>query len=417
MGKTISLDPVLVGAQFDFFEDDITKFLHLSAGYGFGKTRVLIYKLLKLSMMNAPHPGGLVVPSYPDFSRDVKIAIDDVCNEHNIPYDFHGSEHRYTFPWSKGCLYVTTAEKKIRGPNWAYAGVNELTLITMERYREVIGRVRIKDARMPQVVSSGTPEGLSSAYYEAFVEKPMPNSKCLYGDTRDNAHNLNPNYIQSLKDTYPDALLDSYMKGLWVNLTGNRFYYSYDTKINCEQNTPDDSLPFIVGMDFNVDPLTCSIWQQWGNRMIGFDEIVLEGGEGFKTENMVKALNARGYTKKNTVICPDPAGKNRNTSGRTDVEILEGFGYTVHVKASAPRFRERQINMNKLFEQKRIVVDHIKMPKTHKDFMAVECDPITLEKVKKNPKLTHLSDGVDYMIDVHFPFNDHRSRNNVVKVR
>lgn len=417
MGKKITLDPVLVGAQFDFFEDDHTKFLHLSAGYGFGKTRSLIYKLLKLSMMNAPHAGGLVVPSYPDFSRDVKVAMDDVCNEHDIPYDFHGSEHRYTFPWSTGCMYVTTAEKKIRGPNWAYAGINELTLISLERYREVIGRVRIKDAKYPQIVSSGTPEGLSSDYYEIFVEKPMKDSLCLYGDTRDNAHNLNPNYIQSLFDTYPHAMIDAYMKGLWVNLAGNRFYYSYDTKNNEHKDEPDLDLPYLVGMDFNVDPLTCSIWQQWGNKFIGIDEIVLEGGEGFKTENMVKALMARGYTKRNTIICPDPAGKNRNTSGRSDVEILQGFGYQVHAKATAPRFRERQINMNKLFEQKRILVHSTKMPRTKKDFMAVECDPITLEKVKKNPKLTHLSDGVDYMIDVYAPFNDHRSKNDVVKIR
>lgn len=406
-----------MGAQYDFFDDDHTKFLHLSAGYGFGKTRSLVYKLLKLSILNAPYDGGLIVPSYADFTRDVKVAIDDVCNEHSIPYEFHGSEHRYTFPWSSGCLRVFTAEKKLRGPNLAYAGINEVTLISLERYREVIGRVRIKDAPYPQIVSSGTPEGLSSDYYEIFVEKPMKNSRCLYGDTRDNAHNLNPNYIQSLFDTYPHAMIDAYMKGLWVNLAGNRFYFEYDPKKNDEINKPDDDLPFLIGMDFNVAYLSASIWQMWGDRMVGMDEIVLEGGEGFKVDNMITALKARGYGPKNCIICPDPAGKSRNTSGKTEVEILEHAGYTVKTRSAAPRFRERQINMNNLFEKKRIVINPVTMPKTKKDFMAVEMDVVTLEKVKRNPKLTHLSDGADYLIDLYFPFMNHRTKNDVVRIR
>jgi hypothetical protein len=418
MKKKIRLKSEFVGAQWEFMNDLKTKFLHLSAGYGFGKTRTLCYKLLDLSIRNAPHPGGLVVPSYSDFTRDVKVALEDIFHENKIDAKFHGAEHSYKLPWTKGKLYVATAEKKIRGPNWAYAGINEVTLISLERYREVVGRVRIKGADFPQIVSSGTPEGIASEYYAIFAENPWANSRILYGDTRENAHNLEPTYIQSLLDSYPKQLIDAYLKGLWVNLTGNRFYYSYDSKNNEQENKPDENLPFLIAMDFNVDPLTCSIWQQWGNKFIGIDEIVLEGGEGFKTENMVKALAARGYDKRNSVICPDPAGKNRNTSGKTDVEILrDNYGFTVHVKAAAPRFRERQINMNNLFEKGRIIVNPVTQKWTKKDFIAVECDPITLEKVKKNPKLTHLSDGVDYMIDIYSPFNDHRSRNDVYKLR
>lgn len=415
--KQARLRSKFVGAQWDFMEDVETKFLHLSAGYGFGKSRTLVYKLLQLSKLNAPYSGGLVVPSYTDFTRDVKIALEDVFHENNIKAQYHGSEHKYILPWTRGALYVATAEKKIRGPNWAYAGINELTLISMERYREVIGRVRIKGAKFPQIVSSGTPEGLASDYYEAFVEKPLAGSKCLYGDTRENAHNLNDNYIQSLYDTYPKQLIDAYMKGLWVNLAGNRFYFEYDPLKNDAENEPDLNQPFIVAMDFNVDPFTASVWQWDGNVFRGMDEIILEGGEGYKTENMITALKLRGYNGKNSIICPDPAGKNRNTSGRTDVEILQSAGYEVKVRAAAPRFRERQVNMNKLFEKGRIIPHKTKQPKTRKDFMAVEIDPVTLEKVKKNPKLTHLSDGVDYMVDIYAPFNDHRTNYTNTRIR
>jgi len=406
-----------VGAQREFFSDDDTRLLHLSAGFGFGKTTILCYKILKLSILNKGFAGGLVCPSYTDFKRDVLPSMEGVCDKHGIKYRFHGSDHYFEFPWSNGRLYVATAEKKLRGPNWAYAAINELTLIPLIRYQEVIGRVRVRNAPNPQIVSSGTPEGLASDYYEAFVEKPWKGTKILYGDTRENAENLEAGYIERVMSTYPSQLIDAYIRGLWVNLAGNRFYFEYDPLKNDADNEPDLNQPFIVAMDFNVDPFTASIWQFDGHSFRGLDEVVLEGGEGYKTENMITALKLRGYNGKNSIICPDPAGKNRNTSGRTDVEILQSAGYEVKVRAAAPRFRERQVNMNKLFEKGRIIPHKTKQPKTRKDFMAVEIDPVTLEKVKKNPKLTHLSDGVDYMVDIYAPFNDHRTSYTNTRIR
>lgn len=415
--KKLRLKSEFVGAQHDFMDDLTSKFLHLSAGYGFGKSRTLVYKVLLLSYLNKDMPGGIVVPSYTDFTRDVKIAFEDVFNENNIQADYHGSEHKYKFPWTKGALYVATAEKKIRGPNWAYAGINELTLISLERYREVIGRVRIKEAQYPQICSSGTPEGLASDYYEIFVEKPWAGSRILYGDTRENEHNLNPGYIQNLYNSYPKALLDAYMKGLWVNLQGNRFYFAYDPIKNDKQNKVRDDLNYIAAMDMNVDPFCVSIWQHVGNKFVGIDEIALEGGEGYKVENMVAAMQTRGYGPINTVVCPDPSAKNRNVTGKTVAQILKDAGYQVQMKPAAPRFRERQINMNNHFEKGLIEVNPVTQPKTKKDFMAVEVDQITFEKSKANPKLTHFSDGVDYMVDVYAPFNKHKAANYTTQIR
>lgn len=398
-----------VGAQWDFIDDDKTKFLHLSAGYGFGKTRTLCYKLLKLSKLNLNKNGGLVVPSYTDFTRDVKIAMEDIFHENNIKAKYHGQEHAYSFPWTRGKLYVATAEKKLRGPNWAYAGINEVTLIPMERYREVIGRVRIKHAQAPQIVSSGTPEGIASEYYTAFVEKPLSNSKILYGDTRDNAHNLDPGYVQSIIDSYPSQLIDAYLKGLWVNLSGNRFYFGYDPKRNDCNIERDDELINHIGIDLNVDPLCSNVWQERDGKLICVDEVVLEGGDGYKTENLLEAFKARGYTPNNSILYPDPASKARGTKGDPDSEIMRRAGFQVRMKSVAPRFRERQLNVNNRMEKMQIMINTNKAPKLKKDLLAVETDPVTLEKIKKNLKLTHASDAMDYLIDILMPFKDHRN--------
>jgi len=415
--KQIKLKSTLVGAQWDFMQDYETKFLHLSAGFGFGKSRTLVLKLLELSKLNAPYAGGIVVPSYTDFTRDVKIAFEDIFHEHNIKAEYHGSEHKYKLPWTKGPLYVATAEKKIRGPNWAYAGINELTLISIERFREVIGRVRVKGAKFPQVVSSGTPEGISSEYYSIFVEKPWPNSRILYGDTRENAHNLDESYIQSLFDSYPSQLIDAYLKGLWVNLTGNRFYFSFDKIRNHSDKERDDSQPYYIGIDFNVDPMCATIWQKFGKNIYCVDEIVLQGGEGYRTENLVEALQSKGYGPYNAMLYPDPAGQARSTKGLPDHETLRRAGYQVIARKVAPRLRERQVNVCNLFEKQIIWVNTKKAPWLTKDLLAVEQDPATLEKKKNNPNLTHASDSMDYLISELFPFNGHKTQNITTRIR
>lgn len=399
----------LVGAQYDFYYDDITRFLHLSGGYGSGKSTALVHKLIKLSMINAPFDGGLVVPTFADFKNDVLPIMENIFYENDITFKYHGTDHKFQFPWSKGYLRVFSADKKLRGPNLAYVGINELCLIPVERYLEAIGRVRIREAPFPQVVSSSTPEGIGSPYYTKFVENPMKNSKILYMNTMENSHNLDPNYIQSLFDTYPKQLIDAYLHGLWVSLSGNRFYYSYTPEKNDRSHEPNPNMLFHIGIDFNVAFLCASVWQDYGNKLVCVDEVVLKDGDGFKTENLVTALKIRGYNGNNSICYPDPASRARSTRGDPDAETLKRAGYEVRMRNVAPRFRERQINVNNLMEKGLIEINPKRCQHLKKDLISVESDPVTMEKNKKNPQLTHMSDGMDYLVDILRPFNAHKS--------
>lgn len=414
----INIDFTTVGAQADFLEDLQSKFLHFSGGFGSGKSTTLVHKALQLSYLNRPFPGGFVCPSFTDYKKDILPILEDVLHDNRIKFDYHGSDYKFRFPWSRGWMYVVSAEKKLRGPNWGWACVNELTLIPLMRYREVIGRVRLRGCSYPQVASCGTPEGIGSEYHEVFVEKPMKGSKCLYMDTRENAHNLAEGYIDNLFASYPRQLIDAYMKGLWVNLSGNTFYFSYDPLRNHDRTlVPDEDLPFEVFMDFNVDPFCASVWQVRAGILCGVDEIELKGGEGYKTENMIAALKARGYTPFNTRIYPDPAGKSRSTKGDSDVQILEDAGYEVRVRSVAPRYRERQVNVNNLLDKRKIIFNPDTMPGVKRDFEAVELDPVIMEKRKNNPRLTHFSDGVDYGTDILYPFKGHSGGITSARIR
>ena len=396
--------------QKEFHNDLMSRFLHLSTGFGGGKTYALVMKALQLSLYNAPYPGGLVVPDFKEFKKDVLPEMESIFEKNNIPYKHHQTDHYFTFPWSKGKLFIVSADKSIRGPNWAYALINEVTLIPLKKYKEVIGRVRVKRAKFPQICSVGTPEGYSSEYYEYFIENPpvkmVDKLRIIYGRTDDNIDNLHEDYLDNLESAYDRKMIATFRDGLWVNMADNVFYYSYDPRKNHDMKLDRNQFDqYHISMDFNVDPFTATIWGSDGYSVFGVDQINLEGSEGFRTENMIAALMARGYTPHNSIIYPDPAGTARSTKGLPDVTILRNAGFEVRVKTVAPRFRTRQLNCNNLLDKSRIKFHPIKCKGIKKDLEAVEQNIVTLEKIKDNPKLTHFSDGMDYMCDIMFPFS------------
>lgn len=404
--------------QKEFHEDITSTFLHLSTGFGGGKTYALCQKALLLSYLNAPYNGGLVVPDFQEFKKDVLPEMISILEANGIPFRYHQTDKYFTFPWTKGKMYVVSADKPIRGPNWAYALINEVTLIPLERYKEVIGRVRVKKAKYPQIASSGTPEGYASEYYEFMITSPPKGMRIIYGSTDDNSENLHDFYLENLESAYDQKWIEAYRKGLWVNMAESLFYYSYDPRKNhSEQFTKQDFSTYHVSLDFNVDPLCATIWGFDGYKLWGIDQIELKGAQGYRTENMIEALRARGYTPANCIIYPDPAGRARSTKGFPDVTILRNAGFEVRVKAAAPSFRARQLNVNNLLDKSNIQFSPTRCPGIKRDFEGVEQDIVTLEKKKNSPNLTHFSDGLDYMCDILFPFSGNAKYTRLEKIR
>jgi len=406
--------------QREFHADKTTKLLHLSTGFGGGKSYAAVMKSLDLSILNRRTHGGLMCPTYGEFKRDMLPLFEDILESNKIRYEYHKTDHYFSFPWTKKMLWIASAENKLRGPNWGWGVINELTLCPIVRYREFMGRVRDKRAVVSQIASVGTPEGISSDYYEFFIEKPPVglSTKVIYGDTRANLDNLSAEYIPMLEAAYDQKMLQAYLKGLWVNMNANQFYYAFDPAVNEDKSmVPMSGLKAHVAMDFNVDYMTATIWHYDGANLYGVDEIVLP--HNADTVKMTEALKARGYRPETTTIYPDPAAKARSTKGLPDATILRNQGFTdIRMKLAAPSFRKRQLNMNNLLAKGVIKFNPEKMPSFKKDLVGVAQNPITLEKDKSNPRLTHASDGVDYMTDILFPLSGEKPMApHVVRVR
>lgn len=357
-----------------------------------------------------------MAPTYKDFKRDLLPLVESIAESNRISIPFHKTDHYFTLPWTRGRLYVVSAENPLRGPNWGYGGINEVTLIPMMRYREFIGRVRLKRAKYPQIVSCGTPEGIASEYYEFFVEKPPGPARIIYGSTEDNLENINSNYIQVLKDSFDQVMLDAYLKGMFINMKGNRFYYSYDPTRNDDETIEEDTESQVFfSLDYNVEPMIGTAWHFDDGILKAFDQVVIETNA--RTDHFAQALKARGFTPGRTIIFPDPAGESRSTKGQPDNEILRQAGYEVRTRPQAPPIRQRQLNVNNLLEKRWIRLNPKKVTYLKKDLMGVELDTATMQKVKTNPKLTHASDGMDYLCDLLFRFSGRKPQTSDFKLR
>lgn len=399
-------------AQEIFFDDDTSKINMISAGLGSGKTHVLCRKMLKLSALNRGHPGAIMAPTFTDFRRDIKPEMEKILSQelnlrHGVHWWYHGQYNEYRFVWNKYPLYVLSGENSIAGPNLAYCGINEYSLIKWERIQEMLRRVRVKEAPYRQRCMVGTPED-KFAWLEDFVElqkkeeEKKPGSfKLTFADTRENVH-VDPEYRAHLEAMLDSQSLRVFASGEIVRIGGNYFYYTFTRERNVTDHWDHDpNLIVYANLDFNVGKMSTTFCHKIGNHSHYFDELYLEGDSD--TQKMGEAIAVRFGTN-NIVLTLDASAKNRKTSGMSDVQILQKLGFkNIRFKRHNPRFRERQLLICGRLERG-LILFHPRMKRTIKD-MAKVMQLNNFEKDKSNLDLTHFSDTVDYYEDYEYSLN------------
>lgn len=71
-----------------------------------------------------------------------------------------------------------------------------------------------------------TPEGYNFVH-NRWVKDKVDGYHLIKAKTVDN-HHLPKDYIQNLRDTYPDNLIEAYLNGEFVNLNGSQVYYAFN---------------------------------------------------------------------------------------------------------------------------------------------------------------------------------------------
>ena len=341
--------------QRAFVEDQSTQIIGLSAGYGAGKTRALCAKTLTLAIANQGFVGCVMEPTGP-LIRDIwQNDFEQFLEQYDIPYTFRASplpEYVLHLPGGDTKILCRSFENwsRIIGLNLAWVLADEIDTVTPaiaeKAFPKILGRLRSGNVR--QFGAASTPEGFRWMWNTFGSEEAQQREdrKLIRMRSADNPH-LPQDFIERLQANYDPSLLQAYLEGQFCNLTTGQVYDRFDRAKHVTTNVPDVSdEPLRVGVDFNIGNMSAVIGVRLGNSLLLIDEI----SGAHDTDAMAQEIQRRADGRQ-VYIYPDASGGNRSTNAsRTDIQILESYGFSNQSPKANPPVRDRVASVQALLE-------------------------------------------------------------------
>lgn len=288
--------------------------------------------------------------------------------------------------------------EKILGKEYSTLYFNECSQIPYKSIEIAMTRLAEKNELTKKVYFDENPPTKKHWSYWVFIKGLHPDTMepldfkrygSLLMNPEDNIENIDQEYITEILDKLSETERNRFKLGMFSEASEGQVYYSFQREINVHTFEKQYAIgTLMIGMDFNVDPMTAVVGYYQNKRFYVMDEIFLNNSD---TPKMCAELIKRGY--KGGRVFPDSTGKNRKTSGRTDFQILKEDGFTIHDTRN-PFVRDRVNNLNRLLRDGRIIIDP-KCKKLIKDLEQVVWDGDDLDK-KSDTELTHISDALGY---------------------
>ena len=365
----MSHDLTLSAPQGVFLTELETKFRAYVGGFGAGKTFV---GSLDLCLFAARHPGlvqGYFAPTYRDIRDTFWPTMDEAGAALGFRVKVKTSDKEVELYRGRG-YYGTIICRSMDDPGGivgfkiARANVDEIDVLSAEKarnaWRKIIARMRLV---VPGVVNgigvTTTPEGFRFVY-EAFKRNPTADYSMVQASTYENERFLPPDYIQSLKDTYPQELIDAYLMGEFVNLTSGTVYRNYNRTANRSSETIRPGEALHIGQDFNVGEMASvvNVERDDGWHVVGELKGITD------TPALVQTLASK-FEGHKIYIYPDASGASRktNNASETDLTILRNAGFIVRAKSANPSVKDRILAMNAAYEKRRLWVNDTAAPR------------------------------------------------------
>tara|TARA_B100000513_G_scaffold176183_1_gene93031 strand:+ start:159 stop:1511 length:1353 start_codon:yes stop_codon:yes gene_type:complete len=342
--------------QLDFVEDQTTEIIGLSAGYGAGKTRSLVSKAVSLAIANQGFIGIVMEPTGPLIRDIFQTDFDNFLEHYEIPYTFRASplpEYVLHLPGGNTKILCRSFENWTRciGINAAWCLADEIDTvppsIANKAFPKILGRLRAGNVR--QFAAASTPEGFRWMWNTFGTEEAQQriDRRLIRMKTSDNPH-LPPDFLERLKANYDPSLLQAYLEGQFCNLTTGQVYdrFNREKHIQTLLLSKYSNEPFRVGVDFNIGNMSAVIGVRLGNALHIVDEIT----KAHDTDDLAKEIK-RKADGRIVYVYPDASGSARSTNAsRTDIQILESYGFSNQSPKANPPIRDRVASVQALLE-------------------------------------------------------------------
>jgi hypothetical protein len=310
------------------------------AGRRFGKTFLSTGELLKAAIGGKNRNCWYVAPTY-GAAKEIawSMLIDTIPQE----YIAKTNETSLTLKLINGStISLKGAEKphNLRGRALDFVVLDEFADMRPEAWYEVIRPSlsdRHSDDNPTRALFIGTPKGRNHFYdlWASGLNKENDWSSFQY--TTIEGGNVPESEVEAAKIDLDERTFNQEYCAEFVTYSG-LIYYGFSRELSVT-DYPDNGGTLLVGMDFNLDPMSAVICIRKGEMLYAVDEIVIYGSN---TDEMVAEIKDR-YPNRHIIVYPDPASRQRKTSagGRTDLSILQNAGFSVKAKKSHALVRDR----------------------------------------------------------------------------
>jgi len=385
---------------------------HISAvaGYGSGKSQVIISLLVSRVLQYPNVDFGYFAPTYADIRDNFYPRIQEIFDDLMVGCSINRTEHIAKIKGA-GLIYCKSMDDPyvIKGFEIGDAFIDEFDILPTDKakmaYNKIAARCRTKfpDQKINQKYIATTPEGFK-ATYDLFKKSPLDNSRLVQMSTYSNEHNLPTGYIEGLRNQYPEQLFNAYINGEFVNLTSGTVYHAYNDSCNTDVVHMHNE-PIHVGMDFNVRNMSATVVVQRKGIAYAVDELtgVLD------TPNMIIALKER-YHGCSIRITPDATGKNPTSKGAslTDISLLKESSLFVDAPNKNPFIKDRVNSVNGAFEKEKVKVNKEKCPQLDLALQQQIYDKNGMPEKRLDNSIDDINDGFGYIINRLYPINNYR---------
>jgi PBSX family phage terminase large subunit len=348
-------------AQRKYLEDTEHRIIGFVAGFGAGKTHALCMKTIMLALDNPGYIGLVAEPTYP-LIRDVFCrSFDEALERYNIEFDFRVSpQPEYTLHLPNGDVTILCRSmenwQRIRGQNLAFCLADEIDTSPAETAQKASEMMlaRMRTGKVNQLAVASTPEGFKWCY-RTFVEDASEDRRLIRAKTMENPY-LPEDFVPSLERNYPGNLIQAYLNGEFVNLASCSIYPEFDRTLNYTDTKPEPDDTIYIGIDLNVGNCVTQHLVRRGDEFHFFAEAVYRDTQ--QIAEGIKELYRPWFDKRQLVLIPDAASKQRSTAAaqESDISILKRAGHDVKVQQSNPLIQDRVNAMCMLIEQRRVKV-------------------------------------------------------------
>jgi len=405
------------------------KYRAFIGGFGSSKTHT---GCMAMCQHFAEFPGvnqGYFAPTYPHIRDIFYPTIGRVADSYGFRVDIKQGNHEVDFYNAAGQYLGTTMCRSMDKPGniigfeIGHAMVDELDVMPTDKAEQawikIQARLRAKSKHgelKNGIDIASTPEGFKfchKKFVQAIQDNPelSKNYGIVQASTYENEKNLPPDYIPSLKETYPAELIEAYLNGQFVNLTSGTVFRNYD-RVRCNSTeTIREKEPLFIGQDFNVQKMASAISVQ---RPDGY-HAAAELKDVFDTPALIKIIKER-YKDHRIIIYPDASGKSRKSvdASTSDIALLQQAGFTVRVNPRNPAIKDRVLATNKAFEAGKIKVNAKACPTLARCLEQQAYDDNG--EPDKTTGFDHMNEAFSYFVAYEFPVVKPISRIQVVGV-